>query len=146
MRRKTMIKMNSKVKNDLRSFVSKVKKKIKLKCMILFGSRARGDFSPFSDVDLIIIGDFKEEFLNSPYDGEIAYMDYYVGKTIEKLREKDILDKTLVILVGDHGEALGEKEVAGHGVFLYDVTMKAPLIFYAENHRFFPSIRRVQRS
>lgn len=77
---------------------------------------------------------FKEEFLDSPYDGEIAYMDYYVGKTIEKLREKDILDKTLVILVGDHGEAFGEKEVAGHGVFLYDVTMKVPLIFYAENH------------
>jgi arylsulfatase A-like enzyme/Tfp pilus assembly protein PilF len=77
---------------------------------------------------------FKEEFLDSPYDGEIAYMDYYVGKTIEKLREKEILDKTLVILVGDHGEAFGEKEVGGHGVFLYDVTMKIPLIFYAENH------------
>jgi arylsulfatase A-like enzyme/Tfp pilus assembly protein PilF len=77
---------------------------------------------------------FKEEFSDSPYDGEIAYMDYYVGKTVEKLREKDILDKTLVILAGDHGEAFGEKEVAGHGVFLYDVTMKVPLIFYAENH------------
>ncbi len=77
---------------------------------------------------------FKEEFLDSPYDGEIAYMDYYVGKTIEKLREKDILDKTLVILVGDHGEAFGEKEVGGHGVFLYDVTMKVPLVFYAEDH------------
>lgn len=77
---------------------------------------------------------FKEEFLESPYDGEIAYMDYYVGKTIEKLREKNILNRTLIILVGDHGEAIGEKEVAGHGVFLYDVTMRVPLIFYAENN------------
>jgi len=77
---------------------------------------------------------FKEEFLNSPYDGEIAYMDYYIGKTIERLRVNSILDKTLIILVGDHGEAFGEKEVSGHGVFLYDVTMKVPLIFYAENN------------
>jgi len=77
---------------------------------------------------------YKEEFLDSPYDGEIAYMDYYVGKTIEKLREKNVLNKTIIILVGDHGEAFGEKEVAGHGVFLYDVTMRVPLIFYAENN------------
>ena len=77
---------------------------------------------------------FKEEFLESPYDGEIAYMDYYIGKTVEKLKEKNILNKTLIILAGDHGEAFGEKEVAGHGVFLYDVTMKVPLIFYAENN------------
>jgi len=76
---------------------------------------------------------FKEEFLDSPYDGEIAYMDHYIGKTVEKLREKNILDKTLIILAGDHGEALGEKEEVDHGVFLYDVTMKVPLIFYAEN-------------
>lgn len=77
---------------------------------------------------------YKEEFLDSPYDGEIAYMDYYIGKTIEKLEEKNILNKTIIILVGDHGEAFGEKEVAGHGVFLYDVTMRVPLIFYAENN------------
>jgi len=77
---------------------------------------------------------FKEEFLEKPYDGEIAYMDYYIGKTVEKLKEKNILNKTLIILAGDHGEAFGEKEVAGHGVFLYDVTMKVPLIFYAENN------------
>lgn len=76
---------------------------------------------------------FKEKFLESPYDGEIAYMDHYIGKIIEKLREKNILNKTLIILAGDHGEALGEKKEVDHGVFLYDVTMKVPLIFYAEN-------------
>ncbi|MFB0565567.1 MAG: sulfatase-like hydrolase/transferase [Candidatus Aminicenantaceae bacterium] len=75
---------------------------------------------------------YKEEFVESPYDGEIAYMDYYVGKIIEKLRERNILNNTLIILAGDHGEALGEKEEVDHGVFLYDVTMKVPLILYAE--------------
>lgn len=77
---------------------------------------------------------YREEFLYSPYDGEIAYMDYYVGKTVEKLKEKNRLGKTLIILAGDHGEAFGEKEEEGHGVFLYESTMKIPLILYAEDH------------
>jgi arylsulfatase A-like enzyme/tetratricopeptide (TPR) repeat protein len=77
---------------------------------------------------------YNVEFADSLYDGEIAYMDQVIGKTIEALREKGLLAKTLVILAGDHGEAFGEKVEAGHGVFIYDGTMKVPLVFYAENH------------
>ena len=77
---------------------------------------------------------YNVEFADSPYDGEIAYMDQVIGKTIEALREKGLLARTLVILAGDHGEAFGEKVEAGHGVFIYDGTMKVPLIFYAENY------------
>jgi arylsulfatase A-like enzyme/Tfp pilus assembly protein PilF len=77
---------------------------------------------------------FNKEFADNLYDGEIAYMDFYIGKTIDALRDKNLLAKTLVILCGDHGEAFGEKVEAGHGIFLYDMTMKVPLIFYAENH------------
>lgn len=77
---------------------------------------------------------FKEEFLKRPYDGEIAYMDVYVGKVVEKLREKNILDKTLLILVGDHGEALREKRELDHGIFIYDTTLKVPFILYCEKN------------
>lgn len=77
---------------------------------------------------------FREEFSDDPYDGEIAYMDHYTGKVVEKLREKNLLENTLIILAGDHGEAFGEKEEAGHGIFLYEGTMRVPLLFYAENH------------
>jgi arylsulfatase A-like enzyme/Flp pilus assembly protein TadD len=77
---------------------------------------------------------YKEQFADNPYDGEIAYMDYYIGAIIEKLKEKNILDRTLIVLAGDHGEAFGEKVETGHGVFLYEGTMRVPLIFYAENH------------
>ena len=77
---------------------------------------------------------FKAEFAARPYDGEIAFTDYYLGKTIEKLREKGVLDRTLVVCVGDHGEALGEKNEVDHGLFIYDVSLRVPLIFYAENH------------
>jgi len=73
---------------------------------------------------------YREEFSDNPYDGEIAYMDVYIGKVIEKLREKNLLDRTLVILVGDHGEALREKKEIDHGIFIYDTTLKVPFILY----------------
>ena len=77
---------------------------------------------------------YKEEFSTRPYDGEIAYMDSFVGEVVGRLDEKDLLDRTLVVVAGDHGEGLGDKYEAGHGIFLYDPTVKVPLIFYARNH------------
>ncbi len=77
---------------------------------------------------------FNVEFAESPYDGEIAYMDLYVGKVLEALRVKKLIGQTLLVLAGDHGEAFGEKTETGHGVFLYEETLRVPLIFYAENH------------
>jgi len=77
---------------------------------------------------------YRENFSDRPYDGEIAYMDEYVGKIIDKLRGNNLMDKTIIIAAGDHGEALGEKGERGHGVFLYEPTMRVPLIFYAPKH------------
>jgi len=77
---------------------------------------------------------YSVDFADSPYDGEISYMDHTVGQVIAALREKGLLSKTLIVLAGDHGEAFGEKVETGHGVFLYDGTLKVPLIFQAEGH------------
>jgi arylsulfatase A-like enzyme/Tfp pilus assembly protein PilF len=71
---------------------------------------------------------YREEFSGRPYDGEIAYMDRYVGAVIEALRSKGLLDRTLVVVAGDHGEGLGDKAETGHGIFLYDETLRVPLI------------------
>jgi arylsulfatase A-like enzyme/Flp pilus assembly protein TadD len=77
---------------------------------------------------------YREQFPDDPYDGEIAYMDFYVGKILDKLRELGLLSNTLIILAGDHGEAFGEKQEKGHGIFIYEHTMRVPLIFYAESN------------
>lgn len=77
---------------------------------------------------------FREKYAERPYDGEIAYMDHHVGLVIDKLREKNQLDKTLIIVAGDHGEALGEKNEVDHGLYIYDVTMRIPFIIYAPQH------------
>ncbi|TFG79317.1 MAG: tetratricopeptide repeat protein, partial [Chrysiogenales bacterium] len=65
------------------------------------------------------------------YDGEIAYTDVWVGRVIEDLRRRGLLEHTLVIIAGDHGEAFGEHVEQGHGIFCYEEALRVPLIFYA---------------
>jgi len=85
---------------------------------------------------------FREEFSERPYDGEIAYVDTYVGKIIESLSQKGLLEKTIIIIAGDHGEGLGEKVEQGHGIFLYEETVRVPLILY--NRVIWPKSRVVE--
>jgi len=65
-----------------------------------------------------------------PYDGEVAYTDLYVGKLVNMLEEKGLVGKTLIVFTSDHGEGLDEHDELTHGVFLYDTTLKVPLIFH----------------
>jgi arylsulfatase A-like enzyme/Flp pilus assembly protein TadD len=74
--------------------------------------------------------------LSDLYDGEVAFTDVYVGKVIQDLKEKNVLENTLVVIVGDHGEAFGEHREYGHSIFCYEENLRVPLIFY--NPRLFP--------
>lgn len=85
---------------------------------------------------------YKEDSAGRPYDGEIAYMDHYVGAVLERLKAKGLLDKTLIVVAGDHGEGLGDKVETGHGIFLYEETLRVPLIFH--NLKAFPRPRVVE--
>jgi len=71
---------------------------------------------------------YREAASGRPYDGEIAYMDHYVGAVLEALEAKGVLDRTLIVVAGDHGEGLGDKVETGHGIFLYEETLRVPLI------------------
>jgi choline-sulfatase len=70
---------------------------------------------------------FKGRFSN-PYDGEIAYMDAQIGRLVRGLEELDLLDTTWILLVGDHGEALGEHQEPTHSMLIYGATQHVPLI------------------
>jgi arylsulfatase A-like enzyme/Flp pilus assembly protein TadD len=63
------------------------------------------------------------------YDGEIAYADSAIANFIDYLKKRRWYEKSLVIVVADHGEGLEEHGEKTHGVFLYDSTMHVPLIF-----------------
>ncbi len=64
----------------------------------------------------------------SPYDGEIAAADAAVGRLLAQLKAGGAYDDTLIVLVGDHGEGLGEHGEKTHGFFIYDSTLRIPLI------------------
>jgi choline-sulfatase len=71
---------------------------------------------------------WRERFAQRPYDGEIAYTDAQLGRLIDSLRKAGRLDRTLVVVVADHGESLGEHGESTHGLFVYDATLRVPLI------------------
>ncbi|HEV7486058.1 MAG TPA: sulfatase-like hydrolase/transferase [Thermoanaerobaculia bacterium] len=64
----------------------------------------------------------------SPYDAEIAGVDRQIGRIVETLRARGVLDNTLLILTADHGESLGEHGEQTHAIFVYDATVHVPLL------------------
>ena len=64
----------------------------------------------------------------SPYDGEIASVDRQIGRLVESLQKKNVLDDTILVFTSDHGESLGEHGEATHAVFIYESTVHVPLI------------------
>lgn len=66
----------------------------------------------------------------APYDAEIAFMDQQIGQLLQKLGAAKLLENTLVVVVADHGESLGEHGEKTHGVFLYDSVMRVPLMLW----------------
>jgi choline-sulfatase len=60
------------------------------------------------------------------YAGEIAYMDREIGRLLQTVAPEG--SRTVVAVVGDHGEMLGEHGEAGHGIFLYTAALEVPLI------------------
>jgi choline-sulfatase len=71
---------------------------------------------------------YSEIYKNRLYDGEIAYADSALGHFLAYLKKQNWYDGALIILVGDHGEGLGEHGEDTHGIFLYDSTTHVPLI------------------
>jgi arylsulfatase A-like enzyme/Tfp pilus assembly protein PilF len=65
------------------------------------------------------------------YDGEVAYVDSLMGELMEWLEAKELIDSTIVVFMGDHGESLGEHREVSHGFFVYDVTVAVPFILQA---------------
>ena len=74
------------------------------------------------------LGDLATRFAGSPYDGEVAFVDRELGRLLRALEEKQELARTLIVATADHGESLGEHGEGTHGVFVYDATIRIPLI------------------
>jgi arylsulfatase A-like enzyme/Tfp pilus assembly protein PilF len=69
--------------------------------------------------------------LADAYRGEIAYVDSQLQRLLNVLQQKNLLQRTIVVVVGDHGEALGEHGEETHGLLLYEPTLRVPFILSA---------------
>jgi arylsulfatase A-like enzyme/Tfp pilus assembly protein PilF len=67
---------------------------------------------------------------NDPYSGEVALVDHYIGEMVHALEAKKLMDRTVVVIAGSHGESLQEHREWGHGLFCYEPTLKVPLIIH----------------
>lgn len=72
---------------------------------------------------------YSETYKAHPYDGEIAFADAQLGRILAFLKSKAVYGRTLIVLLGDHGEGLGEHGEKTHGFFIYNSTLHVPLIF-----------------
>src|SRR5436853_1000099 len=71
---------------------------------------------------------YSQTYKDRLYDGEIAYADSALAHFVAYLKKSDRYDNALIVVVGDHGEGLGEHHEDTHGIFLYDSTTRVPLI------------------
>jgi arylsulfatase A-like enzyme len=74
-------------------------------------------------------------YAGRPYLGEVGYVDQQVGRLIDHLREAGVLDETTILVVGDHGEALGEHGEGTHGVLCYEGTLRVPMLLRHPDRR-----------
>ena len=89
-----------------------------------FNSDVFGWLAPLTrDLD-----DEKKVVLDGMYNAEVACQDDQVGIFLERLRQSGRLDRTLLIMCADHGEHLGEKQLVGHNISLYNELVHVPLV------------------
>ncbi len=69
----------------------------------------------------------KEKF-NSPYNAEIAYVDQQIGRIIQTLKKKNIYEKTTIVFTSDSGSDLEQHGKEVTGMYLYNSTLRIPLV------------------
>jgi arylsulfatase A-like enzyme/Tfp pilus assembly protein PilF len=74
---------------------------------------------------------YRTEYAGRPYNGEIAFVDSQLGRVIAFLEREGLLDRTVIAVVGDHGESLDEHGEASHGFFIYESTTRVPFVIRA---------------
>lgn len=74
---------------------------------------------------------FRTQYKDRPYDGEVAYTDFALGRLFRALEENRMSERTLIVLTADHGEGLGDHGERTHGFIAHNATIHVPLIITA---------------
>jgi len=74
---------------------------------------------------------YRTRFADRPYLGEIAFVDSQVARIRAFLEAEQLLDRTVIVVLGDHGESLGDHGESTHGFFIYESVLHVPLMILA---------------
>lgn len=74
---------------------------------------------------------FKRQSPSDPYAGEVAFTDSVIGKVVALLQSRKMIDQSIVAVVGDHGEGLGQHQEQTHSVLIYNSTLHVPMMILA---------------
>jgi len=69
----------------------------------------------------------ERQLLIDLYDAEIRYNDEYIGEFLKELRNRDLLEDSLLVVTADHGDAFGEHGYYEHPRYLHDEITHVPL-------------------
>ena len=85
----------------------------------------------WDSIDKLRLAPRYRAFARDSYDNCIAHLDEGLGKLLDELAGRGVLDRTLVIVTSDHGEGLGEHGLFDHGESLYRTEIRVPLLIVA---------------
>ncbi|MFQ5741311.1 MAG: sulfatase-like hydrolase/transferase [Acidobacteriota bacterium] len=71
---------------------------------------------------------YRARFPGNPYAGEVAYADSLLEGFFAFLKKNDLYHSSVVTLLADHGEGLGDHAETRHGFFIYQSTVHIPWI------------------
>ena len=116
-------------------FISLAKTSTRLSALSNITKQLMSIFQPHLAIDEWLKSDgLKAEYktlLDGIYNAEVAAQDAQLGLFFKKLHTTGALDNTLLIIVADHGEHLGEKQMIGHAFGAYQELVHVPLLIYA---------------
>jgi len=111
------------------------------KLRVLWGTEGGGLDENFRRLRDLFVGR-NEDFFISPEGQQLQYHlwlldsalleidEDYVGQVVNTLKKEGVYDKTIIIVIADHGNEYMEHGVAGHGQALYDEVLRIPMIFH----------------
>ena len=70
---------------------------------------------------------YATRYKGHPYNGEMAFVDSQVGRVVAQLKSMGLYDRTVVVVMGDHGESLGDHGEGQHGFFIYNSVTHVPV-------------------
>jgi glucan phosphoethanolaminetransferase (alkaline phosphatase superfamily) len=95
-------------------------------------------FQPYQPVSgnllSVFSGGSSNEMRINDHDNFALQLDAYVKTIFSTLKDKGYLDNSIVIIFGDHGDALGEHGLYGHFQTLYQEEIHVPIIFWTSDN------------